>query len=290
MRSMTGYGVGEAPLGEGRLTLEVRALNHRYVDVRVRLPVELSDYAFFTEQKARELLSRGRFDIGVRVDDAALPAPNLSIARARSIYLALRTLRDELAPGTDLPVSAVTAIPELIQAPSTMQSEQIQNALVAALKAAVVHLNQMREREGAALGRELGRRLELARALRERIREQAERLVPLHRTRLEERVERLLKDSNVAIDQGRLELELALLADRTDVTEELVRLDSHFDQIERLLASDELIGRRLDFLLQEVGREVNTVGAKSQDAELSHVVVEMKAEIERMREQVQNVE
>ena len=290
MRSMTGYGVGEAPLGEGRLTLEVRALNHRYVDVRVRLPVELSDYAFFTEQKARELLSRGRFDIGVRVDDAALPAPNLSIARARSIYLALQMLRDELAPGTDLPVSAVTAIPELIQAPSTMQSEQIQNALVAALKAAVVHLNQMREQEGAALGRELGRRLELARSLRERIREQAERLVPLHRSRLEERVERLLKDSNVAIDQGRLELELALLADRTDVTEELVRLDSHFDQIERLLASDELIGRRLDFLLQEVGREVNTVGAKSQDAELSHVVVEMKAEVERMREQVQNVE
>ena len=290
MRSMTGYGVGEAPLGEGRLTLEVRALNHRYVDVRVRLPVELSDYAFFTEQKARELLSRGRFDIGVRVDDAALPAPNLSIARARSIYLALQSLRDELAPGTELPVSAVTAIPELIQAPSTMQSEQIQNALVAGLKAAVVHLNEMREQEGAALGRELGRRLELARGLRERIREQAERLVPLHRTRLEERLERLLKDTNVALDQGRLELELALLADRTDVTEELVRLDSHFDQIERLLQSEELIGRRLDFLLQEVGREVNTVGAKSQDAELSHVVVEMKAEIERMREQVQNVE
>jgi len=287
---MTGYGVGEAPLGDGRLTLEIRALNHRYVDVRVRLPVELSDYAFFTEQKARELLSRGRFDIGVRVDDAALPAPNLSIARARSIYLALQMLRDELAPGTDLPVSAVTAIPELIQAPSTMQSEQIQNALALALKAAVVHLNLMREQEGAALGRELGRRLELARGLRERIREQAERLVPLHRVRLEERLERLLKDSNVAIDQGRLELELALLADRTDVTEELVRLDSHFDQLARLLSSDELIGRRLDFLLQEVGREVNTVGAKSQDAELSHVVVEMKAEIERMREQVQNVE
>ena len=110
------------------------------------------------------------------------------------------------------------------------------------------------------------------------------------RARLEERLERLLKDTSVALDQGRLELELALLADRTDVTEELVRLDSHFDQIERLLSSEELIGRRLDFLLQEVGREVNTVGAKSQDAELSHVVVEMKAEIERMREQVQNVE
>ena len=94
----------------------------------------------------------------------------------------------------------------------------------------------------------------------------------------------------LAIDEGRLEVEIALLADRTDITEELVRLASHFDQIERLIHSDELVGRRLDFLLQEVGREVNTIGAKSQDAGLSHVVVEMKAEIERMREQVQNVE
>lgn len=290
MRSMTGYGVGEAPLGEGRLTLEIRALNHRYVDVRVRLPVELSDYTFFTEQKARELLSRGRFDIGVRVDDAALPAPNLSIARARSIYLALQGLRDELAPGTELPVSAVTAIPELIQAPSSMQSEQIQNALVAGLKAAVASLNLMREREGSALGCDLERRLELARGLLTQIESQAKHLVPHYRSRLEERLERLLKDSTVELDQGRLELELALLADRTDVTEELVRLKSHFDQMERLLAGNELVGRRLDFLLQEVGREVNTVGAKSQDADLSHVVVEMKAEIERMREQVQNVE
>lgn len=290
MRSMTGYGVGEAPLGEGRLSLEIRALNHRYVDVRVRLPVELSDYAFFAEQKARELLSRGRFDIGVRVDDAALPAPNLSIARARSIYLALQGLRDELAPGTELPVSAVTAIPELIQAPSSMQSEQIQNALIEGLKAAVASLNLMREQEGAALAFDLERRLEIARGLLTQIEKQAKRLVPHYRARLEERLERLLKDSTIELDQGRLELELALLADRTDVTEELVRLRSHFDQMERLLEGSELVGRRLDFLLQEVGREVNTVGAKSQDADLSHVVVEMKAEIERMREQVQNVE
>src|SRR5690606_7938553 len=141
MRSMTGYGVGEAPLGEGRLTLEVRALNHRFVDVRVRLPVELSDYSFFTEQQARELLSRGRFDIGVRVDDAALPPPSLSVARARSIYLALQSLRDELCPDTELPITAVTTLPELIQAPSSLESEQIQKALGSALSAAVAHLN-----------------------------------------------------------------------------------------------------------------------------------------------------
>lgn len=287
---MTGYGVGEAPLGEGRLTLEIRALNHRFVDVRVRLPPELGDFAFFTEQKARELLSRGRFDIGVRVDDAALPPPNLSTARARSIYLALAALRDELAPGTELPVSAITTVPDLIQAPSTLHSEQIQSALSAALKAAVQHLDQMREDEGKALAIELERRLESARSLHAKVAERARLLVPQHRARLAERLERLLKDTPVALDDGRLEMELALLADRTDVTEELVRLNSHFAQVERLLRSRELVGRRLDFLLQEVGREVNTVGAKSQDAELSHTVVEMKAEIERMREQVQNVE
>lgn len=290
MRSMTGYGVGEAPLGEGRLTLEIRALNHRFVDVRVRLPVELSDYAFFTEQRAREFLSRGRFDIGVRLDDTALPPPNLSVARARSIYLALRTLRDELAPGTDLPISAVTAIPELIQAPSSLEARQIQRALGDALRSAVESLNQMREQEGAALARELERRLDLAHELHDKITEQAAELVPQHRARLQERLERLLRDQSITLDRGRLEVELAILADRTDVTEELVRLKSHFDQIENLVKSDELVGRRLDFLLQEVGREVNTIGAKSQDAKLSHMVVEMKAEIERMREQVQNVE
>lgn len=287
---MTGYGVGEAPLGEGRLTLEVRALNHRFVDVRVRLPVELSDYSFFTEQQARELLSRGRFDIGVRVDDAALPPPNLSVARARSIYLALQSLRDELCPDTELPITAVTTLPELIQAPSSLESEQIQKALGSALSAAVAHLNLMREQEGRALARELERRLARARELHAEISENARGLAPSYRLRLIERLERLLKDNSLTLDDGRLELEVAVLADRTDVTEELVRLTSHFDQIERLIASDELVGRRLDFLLQEVGREVNTVGAKSQDATLSHLVVEMKAEVERMREQVQNVE
>ncbi len=290
MRSMTGYGVGEAPLGEGRLTLEIRALNHRFVDVRVRLPVELCDYAFYTEQQARELLNRGRFDIGVRVDDAALPPPNLSTARARAIYLILKNLRDELAPGTDLPITAITSVPELIQAPSSLASEEIQRALSAALKAGVAHLNLMRAEEGRALASELGRRLDLARALHRKLSQLAEGLVQHHRTRLNERLERLLKDNSVTLDPYRMEMELALLADRTDVTEELVRLQSHFDQIGRLIQSDELIGRRLDFLLQEVGREVNTVGAKSQDAALSHVVVEMKAEVERMREQVQNVE
>jgi uncharacterized protein (TIGR00255 family) len=290
MRSMTGYGRGEASLGAGRLTLEIRALNHRFVDVRVRLPPELADYAFFTEQQARERLTRGRFDIGVRVDDAALPPPNLSVARARAIYLALSELRDELAPDTPLPIGAVTAMPELIQAPSSLQSEQIQGALQQALAASIEHLDDMREREGDALALDLTRRLDAARRLHARISERSLSLVDAYRARLKDRVDRLLSDSSVAVEPGRLEVEIALLADRSDIAEELVRLNSHFDQFESLLKSNDTMGRRLDFLLQEVGREVNTIGSKSQDAPLSHVVVEMKAEVERMREQVQNVE
>jgi uncharacterized protein (TIGR00255 family) len=287
---MTGYGRGEASLGAGRLTLEIRALNHRFVDVRVRLPPELADYAFFTEQAARERLTRGRFDLGVRVDDAALPPPNLSVGRARAIYSALAELRDELAPDTPLPISTVTAMPELIQAPSRLQSEQIQGALEAALERAVEHLDDMREREGDALAVELSRRLDAARRLHAKISERSLSLVDAYRARLRDRLERLLNDSSVAVEPGRMEVEIAILADKSDITEELVRLNSHFDQFEKLLQSNDTMGRRLDFLLQEVGREVNTIGSKSQDAPLSHVVVEMKAEIERMREQVQNVE
>src|SRR5690606_37935324 len=141
-----------------------------------------------------------------------------------------------------------------------------QSALCDALRAAVDHLNRMREQEGAALARDLERRVALVRQLLGQIAEQAQLLVPHQRARLKKRLERLLKDNHIAIDEGRLEVAIALFADRTDITEELVRLASHFDQIERLIHSDELVGRRLDFLLQEVGREVNTIGAKSQDA------------------------
>jgi uncharacterized protein (TIGR00255 family) len=181
-------------------------------------------------------------------------------------------------------------MPELIQAPSRFQSEQIQGALEAALERAVEHLDDMREREGDALAVELSRRLDAARRLHAKISERSLSLVDAYRARLRDRLERLLNDSSVAVEPGRMEVEIAILADKSDITEELVRLNSHFDQFEKLLQSNDTMGRRLDFLLQEVGREVNTIGSKSQDAPLSHVVVEMKAEIERMREQVQNVE
>jgi uncharacterized protein (TIGR00255 family) len=199
-------------------------------------------------------------------------------------------LRDEVAPGTELPLTAITSLPSLITTSSQADAEVVGKALREAIERAASHLDEMRRREGEALRRELQSRLRSARRLRDTCSARGSEVVATYRGRLRDRLERLLCDASVPIDPGRLEAELAIMADRSDVTEELVRLECHFDQFERLLASDDPIGRRLDFLLQEIGREANTVGAKCQDASFSHLVVELKAEVERMREQVQNVE
>jgi uncharacterized protein (TIGR00255 family) len=162
-------------------------------------------------------------------------------------------------------------------------------ALIHAFEAAHTHLDEMREREGAALERVLRSRLALCRELHASLSTHSEQAVEQSRARLRERIERLLP-VGASLDGSRLETEVALLAERADIAEELARLGSHFDQFDHLLAASEPIGRRLDFLLQEMTRETNTIGSKSQDAKLAHLVVAMKAEIERIREQVQNVE
>lgn len=287
---MTGFGVGEAPFGQGRLTLEVRSLNHRFLDVRVRLPPELSDQCFFLEQLARSHLARGRYDVGVRLEGAALPPLSFDTRRARAAYQALLALRDELAPDSELPVSAIAAIPELFSAPANSDSDAARASLTAALDAALARLDEMRRTEGEALAREVAARLNAGRELCRAIAARSPEIVAAYRTRLRERLERLLRDAGATLESGRLENEVAVMADKSDVTEELVRLESHFQQFEALMNESEPVGRRLDFLLQEVAREVNTIGSKSQDAPIAHVVVQMKAEVERLREQVQNVE
>lgn len=289
MRSMTGYGSGEAVLGAGHVTLELRALNHRFVEVRVRLPPELADFGSFLEQAVRERLDRGRVDVAVRLGGAALPQPHFSPARARALYGALAELRDEVAPGSELSFAALAGFPDLLLEPAHSDVEAIKKALLQALAGAVAQLGAMRETEGATLGRELKERLAQARALSRSIRERSGGLSELQRGRLRERLDRLLHGS-APLDPNRLENEVALMADRSDISEELARLDSHFEQVGVLLGASGPIGRKLDFLLQEIARELNTTGAKSQDAPVAQLVVETKVCVERMREQVQNVE
>ena len=193
-------------------------------------------------------------------------------------------------PGTDVPISAIVGMPELYVSPASFAVEATQSALATALDAAIARLDEMRIREGVALRAEILSRLVICRRLHLAVTERVPQTLRAAEARLRTRVSRLSSDVGASLDAGRLEMEIALLADRTDITEELVRLESHFAQLAALLDTSEPSGRRLDFLLQEMAREANTVGAKSQDAELSHLVVELKSDIERMREQIQNVE
>lgn len=291
MRSMTGFGAGVASFGVSKLTLELRALNHRHTEVRVRMPPELLDHGGFVEQLARERLGRGRFDVGVRLSGAELLQARFSRERAQAVYAALLELRDALAPGAEVPFTAVTALPELVTTPAALDVEALRKALREAFDAALTELDVMRDAEGRALSADIGRHLARCRELALAVKSRAATLVGTQRARLGERVERLLSGTpGIRLDPSRLEQELALIADKSDIAEELARLESHFDYFATISASEGAVGRRLDFVLQEIGREANTIASKSQDAPIAHLVVELKTEIERIREQVQNVE
>lgn len=290
MRSMTGFGLGEAALGGGRVSVEVRSLNHRFLETRVRLPLELADHTFYVEQRCRELLHRGRYDVSARVEGTSAVAPSFDLARAKAAYSALERLRDSVAPGAEIPLTLLASLPELLNPQTRLDPEQARSALDHALGAAVRGLDEMRAAEGRTLASELLGLLDRARSLRDRIASNAPALAAAFRKRVEERLDRVLDARQVVVEPGRLEAEVVLLAERADLCEELTRLESHFDQFAALCGTVGPIGRQLDFLLQEVGREANTIGSKCQDAALAHLVVELKTEVERMREQVQNVE
>jgi len=198
-------------------------------------------------------------------------------------------LRDELSPGSELPLGLLAGFPNLLSSSSMGDPEPLRAALAQAIGTALESLDEMRATEGARLASELGERLQAVRALLSDLSRHGPSLLEAQQKRLEQRLARLVGGVE-ALDPARLALEVAVLVDRCDTTEEVVRLESHLDQFQALLHAAGPSGRKLDFLLQEMGREINTIGAKCQDANLSHLVVALKAEVERLREQVQNVE
>lgn len=291
MKSMTGFGAGGAALtgaqlSSAQIAVEIRAVNHRFLDLRVRAPEQLPHLASVIESLARERLTRGRFDVQVRFE-GALGAMAIDKDRARSVFAALKELRDELAPNMDVPLSLLGAIPSLFVPAIERDAGALHAALEQAFERAHAALDEMRTREGAALAEDFRKRLTTVRSLISAIGERAPGVVDLYRKRLAERVERLRL--GVPLDDARLEHEVVLFADKIDIAEELTRLDAHVAHFEELMTLTEP-GRQLNFVLQEASREVNTIGSKCQDVAIAHAVVDLKTEIERMREQVQNVE
>jgi uncharacterized protein (TIGR00255 family) len=291
LKSMTGFGAGRARAGDEEASVEIRAVNHKHLDVKARLPRELLTLEPLVLQAVRARCARGAVEVTVR-RSSRLPSgsvPSVDPAMARAWREALR----EVARTLDLPdaptVAQVAGQPGVVRLEEAgVELETAGQALQGALAQALDALVAMRQREGRALHEDLVQRLGRAAELAREITDIAPRTVEAFRARLQERVGELLR--GLPVDETRLIQETALFAERTDVAEEATRFASHVEQFRALLASPDPAGRRMDFLLQEMHREVNTTGSKSQSAEISARVVELKAELERIREQVQNVE
>ncbi len=291
LKSMTGYGKGEAATPNGTFLVEIRSVNHRYGEISVRLPRSLYPFENEVKRLAASVLKRGKIDISVQWDEAATvhTIPQLDMVVARAYHDAYTRLSKELNLPQDAAPSFIMSQKGVVkEVAGSVDEAELQPQLMEAVKGAVDTLDGMRCREGAALADDLkARRIQIAEWTAQ-IGERTPQVVTEYRQKLKTRLELLLEGAEM--DASRLAQEVALLADRSDITEELVRLSSHFNQFDEALRSSEPVGRKLDFLMQEMNREVNTIGSKSNDAGITNLVIQIKAEMEKMREQVQNVE
>ena len=287
--SMTGFGRGTASADGTDVTVEVRSLNGRYCEVTIRAPRSLAPHEPDMQNRVKDALERGKVNVSVQVQRATETAPLKVDTAAAAIY---RRLLDELraAAGIEEPIGIehVMKFPDVLVADEEAREDPaVWEATRAALADALDALNEMRRQEGAALDADLRERLAAIEAELDAVEAAAPARIEAARTALHERIADLFGDERV--DADRLELEIALLADKLDVNEECVRLRSHLALFRDALASDEAVGRRLNFLAQEFNREINTIASKANDPGIAHRAVTMKEELEKIREQVQNV-
>ncbi len=312
MLSMTGFGGAEAKLPGGRVVVEIKSVNHRYLDVSVKGPREYAALEARMVDAVRGRLRRGKVDCFVTRLVEELPEGGVRVNEglARGLRAAFERLRSELSLPGEVTLEMIAAFRDVVAVDAgAADTERDWPALERATASALDRLVAMRREEGLRLAASLRELAAAMRALWGRASARAPAVVEESAARLKDRLARLLGAAagtapaagvkpaaaaatveESALDPGRLALEVAILAERSDVHEELVRLESHLGQLESAIDAGGEIGRKLDFLLQEIGREVNTLGSKANDAELSRTVIEMKSVAERIREQIQNLE
>jgi uncharacterized protein (TIGR00255 family) len=292
---MTGYGNGTATFPGGQVTVELRAVNHRFLELKMPLPREMLTYEHEFRTLIETRIKRGKLDMLLTSSGKPLRnytiQPNLALARA--YHDAVQQLQRDVGIKGDLDLSFLSAHPELFQVQEQQASIEPQaEAVKKALASALTALERQRIREGKFLQKDMQTRVATLAQLRRKINARTSIVYENTKERLKDRVHHLLQGllEGVEIDQSRLLQEVAALAQRGDITEELVRLQSHLEALNGHLRSTEPVGKRIDFLLQEVQREINTIGSKADDVEVRHLVVSAKEEVEKLREQVQNVE
>lgn len=292
IRSMTAYGRGEYQEGTTLCIAEIRSVNHRYRDIVMRLP---KNYQVLEEElrgTVSSRIGRGRVEVSIQVDNGqkeTLYQLELNVPLVRSYLRLFSEMEEEFALRQEVRLETLLQMKDIIlYKPEPVDAEKVRPGFQAALMRALESLDVMRQKEGKAIEEDFLKRVQCMENSLHEISLRSPQLVEQYRERLRENINSLLKDQ--AVDDFRIAQEVALFAERSDITEEIVRIRSHLNQFREYLLAEEALGRRLDFLIQEIHREVNTVSAKASDFHISKAVVELKAELEKLREQVQNVE
>jgi uncharacterized protein (TIGR00255 family) len=291
LKSMTGFGRAEGDTSLGKVVVESRSVNHRYCDISIKLPKRLSLFENRVKEITRSQLSRGKIDVTLRLDNLGEQKVQLSVdlELAQQYYRLLRGLKEKLHLKDDVTLDLLAGTKDLITAKEeSADVEPYWQEILPILKQSLKGMDEMKRLEGESLARDLQQRLERIADQLQMIKQQFPSRLKDTLSRLHDRLRSLLEGTEV--EPSRFQQEVVFLAERTDITEEIVRAESHLVQFNTLFGGDEPVGRKMDFLLQEIHREMNTISAKVNDAEISQKVVEMKSELEKIREQVQNIE
>ena len=291
IKSMTGYGRAVETVGGREFTVEIRSVNNRYLDCSVRLPRILSFAEDAVKQAVKTSVSRGKVDVYISVHTEGGEEVSVSLNKnvLEGYLTAMRQMVTEFGITDDISVSVASRLPDVftVEKPE-VDEEQLLSDLMGVVNKALEGYDAMRTAEGAALDRDLRSRGQTILEFVSKVEAGNGKTVADYRTRLENKLREVLE--NTAIDESRILTEAAIFADKVAVDEETVRLRSHLEQMNNMLTTGGAVGRKLDFLLQDMNRESNTIGSKCTDVELARIVVDIKAELEKIREQTQNIE
>ena len=288
---MTGFGRGEGETSLGRVSIESRSVNHRYCDISIKLPRRLVAFESRIREIVRSEVSRGKIDVALRLDATGEGKVQLKadLHLAQQYYQALATIREQLRLRDKITLGMLAGAKDLIAGKEEMDDvEPYWHEMEPILRQALRGMDDMKRSEGEVIAKDIRVRLKKITQEVDVIRQQFPSRLRAYQERLRERLLGVL--SGLEVDPSRFQQEIAILAERTDITEEMVRAGSHLGQLADLMEKGESVGRKLDFLLQEINREINTTSSKANDAEISQRTVEIKSELEKVREQVQNIE
>jgi len=293
IKSMTGFGRGEYTDGKRNIIVEIRAVNHRYSDITIKMPRRYSFAEDKIKNTVKDIARRGKIEVSVMVENITEDDTRIKLNTmvARQYYDNLNELKKEFDLPGEVTLQFLSGLPDVMKAiPDVEDEEEISKCLELSTKMAAEKLDEMRIVEGSKLAEDLIKRGETIREQLTKIEKRSPKVVETYAEKLKNRIKELIGNS-ATVPEDRILLEAAVFADKCSITEELVRLDSHIIQLKTIITnSNQPDGKKLDFLIQEMNREANTIGSKANDMEITNIMLEIKSEIEKIREQVQNIE